>query len=280
MNIHTSDARPIRARLRAVANGVAIANGVVSAAAGARDLSGRMGKALCGLPDFFPRRCMLCGAAFDREGQESRREALCPECFRRLAEQLLAERIVCPSCLQRRTLFADGICAHCRGMANEKIEARSLAHYEEPLVRLIHALKYGGVPLLAADLGELLALGSADMEGEYLVTWVPLSFRRWLRRGYNQAELLARAFARHTGQPAAALLYKTRHNRKQARLGSRERRENARGVYGLLSPEGICGKRVLLVDDVLTTGATSLACAEVLLAGGAAGVRILTLCCG
>jgi len=267
---NTSDARPIRAWLRGVA---------ISIAASARRLPEKTGKALRSLPDFFPRRCMLCRAAFDQKGQ--RREALCPDCFRRLGEQLLAEQIVCPSCLRRRTLFADGICSHCRGEDNQKLAAHSLAHYEEPLTQLIHALKYGGVPLLAADLGELLALGNADLEGEYLlVTWVPLSFRRWLRRGYNQAELLARAFARHTGRQPIALLCKTRHNRKQARLRSRERRENARGVYGLLSPEAAQGKRVLLVDDVLTTGATSLACAEVLLAGGAAEVRILTLCCG
>jgi ComF family protein len=266
MYMRTSDARPIRAWLRIIAGSIA---------AGARRLPDRMGKVLRCLPDFFPRRCMLCRAAFD-----TGREALCPDCFRRLREQLITERIVCPSCLQRRTLFADGICSHCRGKDNEKLAAHSLAHYEEPLMQLIHALKYGGVPLLAADLGELLALGSADLEGEYLVTWVPLSFRRWLQRGYNQAELLARAFARYTGRQPIALLCKTRHNRRQARLHSRERRENARGVYGLLSAEAARGKRILLVDDVLTTGATSLACAEVLLAGEAAEVRILTLCCG
>jgi ComF family protein len=218
---------------------------------------------------------MLCREAFD-----AGREAVCPDCFRRIEEQIRAMPVVCPSCLRPRTLFADGICPDCQGNASELIAAHSLAQYAEPLSQLIHALKYGGVPLLASDLGELLALGSQGLAGEYLVTWVPLSFRRWLRRGYNQAELLARAYARHTGRETAALLFKTRHNRKQATLHSRERRENARGVYGLLSPDAARGKRVLLVDDVLTTGATSLACAEALLAGEAKEVCILTLCCG
>ena len=247
-------------------------------ASGLRGLSGVLRAA----GDFFPRCCVLCGKAFDW----TRRTAICPPCFAHIAERAAEERVVCPSCLRRRPLFADGICSHCRVASfhaepSDAISASSLAHYEEPYARLIHIFKYGGVPQLARDLGALLALGSKELEGEYLVTWVPLSFRRWLMRGYSQERLLARAFARHRGFVCAPLLRKVRHNRAQATLDSRERRENPRGAYALRRGcSSVGGRRILLIDDVLTTGATTSVCAGVLLGGGASEVHILTLCCG
>jgi len=230
-------------------------------------------RALLAAMDFFPRRCVLCRSAF-----APGRAALCPDCYGRIAERVAEAPVVCPVCLRHRPVLADGICADCQ--TENSVPASSLAHYEEPYTRLIHLFKYGGVALLARDLGELLALGSGEIQGEYLVTWVPLSFRRWLMRGYNQAHLLARAFAHRRGFASLALLRKARHNRAQASLGSRGRRQNARGAYTLRAGASVQGKRVLLVDDVLTTGATSGACAEILLAAGAAEVHVLTLCCG
>ena len=105
------------------------------------------------------------------------------------------------------------------------------------------------------------------------ITWVPLSARRLRQRGYDQARLLAEEIAASSGLPCEALLEKQRDTPAQSGMGGREaRRKNAAGAYRAPDPARVAGKRVLLVDDIVTTGETLRECARVLRAAGAASV--------
>ena len=103
-----------------------------------------------------------------------------------------------------------------------------------------------------------------------LVTWVPISRLRRFRRGYDQGELLARALSRELDICCLPALKKIRHNRRQSGIvGQAERRANVLGAYRPVNADRICGMRILLVDDILTTGATLGECARELLTAGA-----------
>ncbi len=111
-------------------------------------------------------------------------------------------------------------------------------------------------------------------EGFDLVTWVPVSTLRRIRRGYDQVELIARALAPELGLQAMPLLKKTRNNPPQSSLTDySHRRANVLGIYRVRKEAEISGKRILLIDDVLTTGATAGECARVLLTAGAKEVH-------
>ena len=111
-----------------------------------------------------------------------------------------------------------------------------------------------------------------------IITWVPLSRRRLRYRGYDQARLLAEALAEQRGVPCARLLNKIRDNPAQSMTGGPEaRRANVDGVYEAVNTELVQGKRVLLLDDIVTTGSTLSACAGVLKQAGAASVIAATV---
>jgi ComF family protein len=135
----------------------------------------------------------------------------------------------------------------------------------------IRGMKFSGWHALARHLAgamvEILDL-TADV-----VTWVPLSRRRQARRGFDQAELLAREVARGSGIPVDRLLRRVRETRAQARLTGADRRRALAGAFASVRDPP---QRVLLVDDVLTTGSTAAACAEVLREAGAGRVVVLT----
>ncbi len=131
----------------------------------------------------------------------------------------------------------------------------------------------------AAPFGEFLAK-CLDENGISCdsITWAPLSRRRLRSRGYDQARLLAEAVAGRRGIPCEQLLEKTRDTRAQSGLKGREaRRKNASGVYRALDPAQVAGKRILLVDDIVTTGETLMECARVLNAAGAKSVTAVTV---
>ena len=115
--------------------------------------------------------------------------------------------------------------------------------------------------------------------GEYdRVSWVPLSRRRLRERGYDQARLLAVEVSRRTGIPCERLLRKIRSNPAQSGIGGpAKRRMNVAGVYRACAAEITAGRRILLVDDIVTTGATLSECASVLTGAGAKEVLALTL---
>ena len=157
------------------------------------------------------------------------------------------------------------------------------AEYDGPVRRLIHGLKFDSMDYLGRPLGEAAAARLApllDLARADLVLPVPLHWWRRFRRGYNQARLLAAPIARGAGLPlATAILSRRRAGRRQLGLTRPERLRALRGCFaarrsrlaGLIRP-ALQGKDVLLVDDVMTTGATLEACAKALLRGGAASV--------
>lgn len=211
----------------------------------------------------FPPHCAACGA---------RGAWLCATCLGALP------RIVppfCPHCGEPQRQA--GLCLRCRENASSLEGMRSLGLYAGPLQRAIWALKYEGLRVLAEPLAVLLA----DYCGEHplpadLIIPVPLHRRRERRRGYNQSALLGRALAGRLGLPYRPdLLVRLRDTPPQVGKSQEERRRNMEGAFA--AGKAPVGARILLVDDVLTTGATLEACAAPLKAAGAASVWGLTL---
>lgn len=208
----------------------------------------------------------------------------CPGC----GGHARAERLLCDGCLARLQPLAMPLCARC--LAREREPVGCLAHpghavwaawvYDERAALLVHALKYGDRPQLARELSAALvrALGGGAPRGPAdaarrfdLVVEVPLHRARRRERGYNQAAVLADGLADRIGVPRlAGALERLRPTAPQARLGPAARRANLAGAFRVRRPEWLAGRNVLIVDDVLTTGATLEACFDAL---GRAGAR-------
>jgi len=155
--------------------------------------------------------------------------------------------------------------------------AYSYGGYEGPLRDLVHLFKYRRVRSLEKPLGRMVALALPREEQVDLIIPVPMHWWRKWNRGFNQAELLARVVARRTGIPAARVLKRGRRTPAQAGLSLAQRRDNLTGAFRVPVRKRVEGRRVLLVDDVLTTGATASACAAALKRAGARSVVLLTL---
>ena len=149
--------------------------------------------------------------------------------------------------------------------------------------QLLHQLKYQGQSKVGDALGQLYGaeLAAAGLAPEFdLIVPVPLHRRKLARRGYNQADAFAKGLAAALPCPSAAhALRRTEHTASQTRKGRAERWQNVATVFEVPQPELIAGRHVLLVDDVLTTGATLEACGAALLAAGASAVSIATIAC-
>ena len=178
-------------------------------------------------------------------------------------------------------------CGLCRRV--EPVFARAVAYgsYETGLRELIHLLKYGGVRPAANVLGRMLAEAIATLEPEFpaepiAVVPVPLHRTMLRQRGFNQAELIARA-AMRIKRPGdrmrlcAGVLERKRETASQIGLTSHQRRENLRGAFGVVQSEAVKGREVLVVDDVYTTGATVSECGRVLRRAGATKVWVATV---
>jgi len=154
---------------------------------------------------------------------------------------------------------------------------RAALRYQEPTSSLIHRFKYEGCFALAGPLAQsLIAAWPTWEQPPDLIIPIPLHPRRKRRRGYNQSELLAAPLARVLGLPLTPRgLQRVRHTAPQVGLGPEERHDNVRGAFA--ATDAVHGRRVLLIDDVLTTGATMRAAAEALLAAGAASVSAYCL---
>jgi ComF family protein len=153
--------------------------------------------------------------------------------------------------------------------------ARAAFAYRGPARDAVHRLKFSGWRGVGDALAAALAaLGPPPADA---VTWVPLAPRRRAERGFDQARVLARALARELGLPAAAFVRRTMATAPQSRRTREERLHAMAGAFACI-PHRPPPARVLLVDDVLTTGATASACAAALLDGGARDVHLLTAC--
>jgi ComF family protein len=157
-------------------------------------------------------------------------------------------------------------------------DARSAAHLWGPLRQAIHSFKYEGLRALAGPLGYVLYdCWDAEPYPANVIVPVPLHPSRMRERGYNQSALLARELSRHTGLPVVeGVLLRILPTRPQVGLNPPEREANVRDAFRCRG-ETLGGQHVLLIDDVLTTGATMRACAQALLQGRAGGIWGLTL---
>jgi ComF family protein len=155
--------------------------------------------------------------------------------------------------------------------------AYSFGSYEGTLRHLIHLFTYSKIETLAAPLSRLM-IPALPLEQRFdcLIPMPMHWYKRW-QRGFNQAELLARPLARRYGLRFSSAMRRSRYTKSQAGLTEAQRRENLKGSFRVTRPREIEGKRVLLVDDVFTTGATLRAAAAVLKSAGASHVAALTL---
>ncbi|MBS1832800.1 MAG: ComF family protein [Acidobacteria bacterium] len=180
--------------------------------------------------------------------------------------------------MNRETLNDDGICAACAAEPEGLDYAWSYGNYDGRLRRLIHIYKYERVDTLAAPLARLLLDALPRDEQFDVIAPMPLHWRKRWDRGFNQSELLARAVAERSGIPYRGnLLRRVKASEAQAGLSFAARQTNVRGVFRV-TRNIAQGQHVLLIDDVLTTGATAASAARLLRrTGGASRVSILTL---
>lgn len=172
------------------------------------------------------------------------------------------------------TAFEAFVCDECKGVDFGFTSARAPLRYQGVGAEVVHALKYRGYTRVVERLMAPL-MAEAIEEAFDFVTCVPLHRARRRKRGFNQAELMAKAVAERIKVPFSDKLEAVKKTRDQVKLSANERRRNVEGAFSVRGP--VRG-RALLVDDVFTTGATLSAGAEVLLHAGAAEVHALSLC--
>jgi ComF family protein len=215
----------------------------------------------------YPARCSTCDAACD-EGA-----AFCEAC----GETLEAITAGCDRCgLPLAGELAWSRCLSCAGRAPPYVRAHAPFEFGGALARAVRRMKWARKPELGGPLGRLLD-GRCAPEGDVIVP-VPLHPRRLRAREFNQAALLAFAARRSARSPPVDVhaLERVRDTPPQTELGLVERRANVRGAFRARAAR-VRGRRVTLVDDVMTTGATAEACSRALLDAGAREVVVLTL---
>lgn len=196
----------------------------------------------------FPRKCILCGRLLEREQLD-----LCHDC-----------RINAPECPvhKQKLPWLDSWAA--------------VWYYEDQVRESILRYKFHGLRAYAPGYGRLLAmkLHREHPDGFDLITWVPVSRLRKLKRGFDQVALLAKYTGKELCMKPVPTVRKIRHNRPQSGITNEaQRHANVLGVYQLTDPAAVAGKRVLLLDDIITTGATAGEVARLLLTAGAKEVH-------
>lgn len=192
----------------------------------------------------FPKKCFLCGDFIVGEGD------LCEACEKKLPEKPF-----------RRLIVLEG---------ERALPVSASVPYTEKFRQALHRMKFQGRRRMAKPMGRIAARAlPADFKAD-AVTWVPLSKGSLKNRGYDQSELLAREIARTLGIPCIAALEKVRETDEQHKLPRARRASNVEGAYAAAAEAA--GKRLVLVDDIVTTGATLRVCAQALYTAGAAEV--------
>jgi ComF family protein len=216
-------------------------------------------------------RCAAC----DGPLEEPTRGPVCDECWTlvRPFRPPLCGHCGDPLPSWRVISVQEAICPRCRRRPSAVSRSRALGGYDGALRAIVHALKYDGRRSVAKPLASLMRRECADvLAGADLVVPVPLHRSRLRSRGFNQAEAIAGAL----GPPCRDVLRRVRATSSQTDLPAARRHANVRGAFALRWPARVQGLRVVLVDDVCTTGATVEACARVLREAGAQDVRSVT----
>src|SRR5437763_1985407 len=222
---------------------------------------------------FYPATCVVCAANIERA------EYLCADCQRR------APRIVAPFCAKCSEPFPGAItqtfsCANCEHRTLH-FDCAVAAYRSRGLIRkVLHQFKYGKQRHLRYQVARWLAEGLHDsrLRGRHfdLVVPVPLHPARERERGFNQAALIAELVAPSAAIPSRPVLSRVRYTTTQTAYDRAERMENLHGAFRLRKNRDVRGLRVLLIDDVLTTGSTLSECARVLRQAGALSIHAAT----
>lgn len=194
----------------------------------------------------FPPKCVFCRSVL-RAGKTG----FCEKCGMKMPEQVME---------RKGTFFSKCVVS---------------LRYEKEVRDAIHRFKFGDQPGYATAFGRIMAGTIRErLSGQYdIITWIPVSRKRLKERGYDQAMLLAMAAALELEDVAVEILKKTVDNEKQSTLEDpAARKNNVQGAYAVTDPELLAGKRVLLIDDVVTTGATLEEASRTLLRAGAGTV--------
>jgi len=255
---------------------------------------------------FFPDRCLVCSDFFHHELKEEKVFTELLTADEQIVFQHLLSPFLCASCLNEYSPVRPPVCLHCGIMFKSRIGGNRvcgscLKHpkkvsiacspgiYEKTFRSLIHKFKYEGKIQLATPLGMLLFSCFIkywrNNEPDVIIP-VPLHIKRFRERGFNQAFLLIRDFCMLSEKAGIInpswvieknVLVKNKKTDAQTGLDRKTRKTNVKNAFTLKQPEKIYKKRILIVDDVYTTGATIEECAGVLLREGAEKVEVLTL---
>jgi ComF family protein len=227
----------------------------------------------------YPENCIICAAPLSRQKDCG----VCETCWTKTCA-LKIQPPYCPSCgIPFQTLDYNDVhlCGNCILETPPYSGARSFGFYAAELSSVIQNLKFRGRKNLDGLLAQLLVWTFCDTwacNDFDLIVPVPLHSKRKRERGYNQAALLAECLSHHIGIPhRESLLSRVRPTLSQVGLTDLERFRNLRGAFRCLDAGRAAGQRILLIDDVMTTGATVTNASETLLAGGAARVSVLTV---
>ena len=220
----------------------------------------------------LPPQCLACNAVVDSAG------ALCADCFSRVTFVTAPQCEVCGLPFET-PVIGEAVCGACIKDPPAYGRARAVFVYDGESRGLVLKLKHGDRTDAAAHLARWMQRTGAALLAECDVI-VPVPLHRWrlLMRTYNQAALLANNLGRLTGKHVAVdALVRVKATPSQGGLSATARRRNVGGAFSIRRPAQIAGKRVLLIDDVLTTGATADACTRVLRDSGARSIDVLVL---
>lgn len=216
-------------------------------------------------------KCLCCG----RDLPSIQEIEICPKCIKNI--NFIDENNSCKRCGAK--LVGDGgFCLDCMDKKRIFDAARCVCSYEVEAQKLIYGLKFGGKPYFSNTMAKLMANKYKSINWDCdIVLPVPISKKRMKTRGYNQSLLLASVVSKEIGKPLSdEVLSKIHDTHDQVGLGYDDRQNNLNGSIVANNKQLIKGKNVLLIDDVMTTGATANVCAEVLFKAGAGHVFVLT----
>ncbi|MCP4631476.1 MAG: ComF family protein [candidate division Zixibacteria bacterium] len=222
----------------------------------------------------FPPFCYICNNPL-KDG----RSAICNDCRKNVFLTIRSSSPLCPVCQSFYPDIFDN-CRHCSGRRSPG-KLYCLTGFDSNMRELIHAFKYAG----RIEIGAELADKAYDIYGNFefilnadLIIPVPLYYRKELDRGYNQAGILAERLSLKTSKPFDKTnLKRVKNTKSQTHLNTQQRYTNVRGAFKVKNPSAVKGKRIVLVDDVVTTGATLYECSRSLKKAGASKVVSLTI---
>lgn len=225
----------------------------------------------------LPSRCAYCGKVIEAEN------ALCPACFEKINFISAPYCSICgmPFETEKQVYKTSAlICPDCARQKRKTRFNRSAVLYDDFSKKAVLAFKFQDKCYLAKIFAKWLKLAGNDIfkAGVDLMIPVPLSYRRLFKRGYNQSVLLARELSKLTGvEIDVTSLVKVKNTKAQSTLLGKSRLKNIKNAFEVKKPDKIKNKRIVLIDDVMTTGATLSECAKVLLKAGAKSVDTLTV---